>query len=123
MRRAELIAREGALMDQLTALLAEEQQWLARESAAQASPYNERRAAILAELGEIARERTESGPGRGTTDVAELRRRAERLEAANARNLAMVQERLRGLERALQRFGSEPDYGGPARTGARLGQG
>ena len=122
MERAELIAREGALMGQLIELLAEERQWLAREPAAAVSPFNDRRAALLAELDGLARERAHAA-GEGAGGLAELRRRAERLDAANERNMAMVRERLRGLERALRRFGQESDYGEVALEGTRLGRG
>jgi|GEM_PF-2953437 len=122
MSHAEPVARESELMGQLIDLLAEEQQWLAREPSAAVSPFNERRAELLAELEDAARERAAGGP-QPESGLAELGRRAKRLNAANERNTAMVRERLRGLERALKHFGRDSDYGEVALEGTRLGRG
>ncbi len=122
MRHVDPIAHEGALIAQLTQLLVEEQGWLSREASAAPSPFNRRRAEILEQLVEVAEQRN-SKTNHGVLGMENLRLRAQRLEAANVRNIEMVQERIRGLERALKQFGGFSDYGnvGPAR--ARLGQG
>lgn len=122
MHRVDPIACEGALIAQLTKLLVEEQGWLSREAPAAPSPFNRRRAEILEQLVEVAEQRN-SKANYDVSDMENLRLRAQQLEAANVRNIEMIQERLRGLKRALKQFGGSSDYGnvGPAR--ARLGQG
>lgn len=122
MHRVDPIAHEGALVEQLTQLLAEEQGWLSREASAAPSPFNRRRAEILEQLIAVAEQRN-SKANYGVPGMENLRLRAQRLAAANDRNIEMVQERIHGLERALKQFAGFSDYGhvGPERT--RLGQG
>lgn len=110
------------MIEQLTQLLVEEQGWLSREVSAAPSPFNRRRAEILEQLVKVAEQRN-SKANYGVPGMENLRFQAQRLEAENVHNIEMVQERIRGLERALKQFGGFSDYGnvGPAR--ARLGQG
>ncbi len=110
------------MIAQLTQLLVEEQGWLSREASAAPSPFNRRRAEILEQLVEVAEQRN-SKTNYSVSGMENLRLHAQRLEAANVRNIEMVQERIRGLERALKQFGGFSDYGNVRPARARLGQG